>query len=89
MYFWWVVAGYPLGLAGEYIPLEGRITAAADVFDALSSKRVYKPALPLSKCLQIVDDGRGINFDPEVFDAFFARRDEIVQAQIELGKTDA
>jgi putative two-component system response regulator len=78
----WDGSGYPLGLAGEDIPLEGRITAVADVFDALSTKRAYKPAFPLNKCFSIMGEGRGTHFDPGVLDAFFARRDEIVQIQI-------
>lgn len=84
----WDGTGYPLGLRGEDIPLEGRITAVADVFDALSSKRVYKPAFPLEKCFQIMEEGRGAHFDPRAVDAFVARRAEIIQIQIELADTD-
>lgn len=84
----WNGSGYPLGLAGEDIPLEGRITAVADVFDALSSRRPYKPAFPLEKCLAIMAEGRGQHFDPAVVDAFFARRDEIVSVQIEYADVD-
>lgn len=80
----WDGSGYPLKLAGNDIPLEGRITAVADVFDALSSKRPYKPAFPLDQCLAILEEGRGRHFDPEVLDAFFARRDAIIAIQIEL-----
>ncbi|MGB0766546.1 MAG: HD-GYP domain-containing protein [Phycisphaeraceae bacterium] len=64
--------GYPNGLKGEAIPLSGRITAVADVFDALSSERPYKEAMPLDRCLQILQDGRGQHFDPKVLDAFNA-----------------
>jgi putative two-component system response regulator len=84
----WDGSGYPLGLAGEDIPLEGRITAVADVFDALSSKRPYKPAFPLDKCFTIMEEGRNKHFDPKVLDAFFARRGEIVRVQIEYADTD-
>ena len=83
----WDGSGYPLGLAGENIPLEGRITAVADVFDALSAKRVYKPAFPLPKCLGILEEGRGTQFDPAVLDAFLTRQDEIVQVQIDFADT--
>ena len=69
----WDGTGYPLGLAGEDIPLDGRITAVADVFDALSSKRPYKPAFPLAKCFGILEDNRGTHFDPAVLDAFLAQ----------------
>jgi putative two-component system response regulator len=84
----WDGTGYPLGLEGEAIPIEGRITAVADVFDALGSRRVYKPAFPLAKCLAIIVERRGTHFDPAVVDAFLACRDEIVQVQIDLADTD-
>jgi putative two-component system response regulator len=73
----WDGTGYPLGLKGEDIPIEGRITALADVFDALSSKRPYKEAFPLAKCFQIMQEGRGTHFDPQLIDIFMAS-DEIV-----------
>ncbi len=79
----WDGTGYPLALAGEDIPIEGRITAVADVFDALSSKRPYKPAFPMEKCMTIMEEGRAKHFDPKVLDAFFANRDAIVEIQIE------
>lgn len=72
----WDGTGYPKGLAGNAIPIEGRIVAVADVFDALSSARPYKKAFPLEKCLAILQEGRGKHFDPRVLDAFFARIDE-------------
>jgi len=74
---WWDGTGYPLGLAGEEIPLEGRITAVADVFDALSSKRCYKEAYSLEESLQIMRQERGTHFDPTVLDAFLSRQDEV------------
>lgn len=81
---WWDGSGYPLGLAGEDIPIEGRITAVADVFDALSSKRCYKEAFPIDRCLAILEEERGTHFDPEVVDAFFRRRKQIVDSQLRL-----
>jgi len=84
----WDGTGYPLGLAGEDIPIEGRITAVADVFDALSSKRPYKPAFPLEKCFSIMLDARGQHFDPEVLDAFLNCKDEVVRVQIEYADID-
>ncbi len=84
----WDGTGYPLRLAGEDIPIEGRITAVADVFDALSSQRPYKAAFPLKKCFEIMVQERGKHFDPTVLDAFFARRDEIVKIQIEYADID-
>jgi putative two-component system response regulator len=84
----WDGSGYPLGLAGDHIPIEGRITSVADVFDALSSKRPYKPAFPLEKCFAIMREGRGTQFDPEVLDSFFARQDDVVQVQITYADVD-
>jgi diguanylate cyclase (GGDEF)-like protein len=62
--------GYPQGLAGEAVPLEGRIAAVADVFDAITSNRVYRPALPLDEALDVMRAGRGTQFDPLVLDLF-------------------
>jgi putative two-component system response regulator len=80
----WDGTGYPLGLAGEDIPLEGRITAVADVFDALSSRRPYKPPYPVDKCFAIITEESGTHFDPRIVDAFMSQRELIVQTQIEL-----
>lgn len=71
--------GYPLGLKGEEIPLEGRIVAVADVYDALSSSRPYKKAFSQEECLEIILKDRGEHFDPQCVDAFFARISEIVE----------
>ena len=80
----WDGTGYPLGLAGEDIPLEGRITAIADVYDALSSKRPYKDPFPREKCFEILQEGRGNHFDPTILDAFFSRASEIVEVQLDF-----
>ena len=77
----WDGTGYPRGLAGNEIPIEGRIVAVADVFDALSSKRPYKEAFPLEKCLTILSDGRGKHFDPRVLDAFLKRLDDVISVR--------
>ncbi|GAB4288423.1 MAG: HD domain-containing protein [Myxococcota bacterium] len=69
--------GYPRGLKGEEIPLVGRIVALADVFDALSSARVYKPAVPWDKVLAIIREDTGKHFDPAVTNAFFDVLDEV------------
>jgi putative two-component system response regulator len=66
----WDGTGYPDGLAGTDIPLEARITAAADVLDALASVRVYKAAMPLEEARTIILEGRGSHFDPDVIEAF-------------------
>lgn len=79
----WDGSGYPHGLSGEEIPIEGRIVAVADVFDALSSSRPYKEAFPISKCIEILEQGRGKHFDPAVLDAFQRKQDEIIAVQQE------
>lgn len=66
----WNGTGYPQGLAGEAIPLESRITAVADVFDALTSRRSYKPAFEEDKALAIMCESVGTHFDPEIYEAF-------------------
>ncbi len=77
-------SGYPIGLAGEDIPIEGRITAVADVYDALSSERPYKQALPRQECFEILEQGRGKHFDPVVLDAFFRGASMIIKVQVEF-----
>ena len=72
----WNGKGYPEGLANYAIPLSARIMAVADVFDAISQKRCYRDAMPLDKCFQIIAEGSGKDFDPEVVNAFFAVREE-------------
>ncbi len=83
----WDGAGYPRGLAGPQIPIEGRITAVADVFDALTSRRPYKPAFPLETALPIMKEQRGMHFDPAVVDAFFDAIDEILTVYEECSDT--
>jgi putative two-component system response regulator len=74
----WDGNGYPDGLAGKDIPIAGRITAIADVFDALTSKRPYKEPFPVENALFIIRNESGSHFDPDVVDAFFAIQDEIL-----------
>jgi len=66
----WDGTGYPRGIAGEEIPLEARIFAIADVWDALCSDRPYRKALPAETALKYIEDNRGTHFDPKVVDAF-------------------
>ncbi|MDA7492785.1 response regulator [bacterium] len=77
----WDGSGYPKGLAGNAIPIEGRIVAVADVFDALSSARPYKEAFPIDRCLKILIDSRGKHFDPRVLDAFLRRKEEAIRVR--------
>lgn len=65
----WDGSGYPEGLAGEQIPLAARLMAVADVYDALISKRVYKPAFTHETAVELIRQGRGEHFDPDIVDA--------------------
>jgi putative two-component system response regulator len=69
-------SGYPGGLRGDEIPIEGKIAAVADVFDALTIDRVYQPALPVDEAMEILEAGRGTHFAPDVLDALYASLDE-------------
>lgn len=71
-------SGYPQGLAGKEIPLEGRITAVADVFDALLSERSYRSAMSVEEAVEVIRDERGRQFDPEIVDALLGNLDEIL-----------
>jgi putative two-component system response regulator len=68
----WDGTGYPDGLAGEAIPLSARLMAVADVYDALTNRRVYRTALGRAETVAIIAAGRGKHFDPEIVDAFLA-----------------
>ena len=85
----WDGSGYPLGLRGEDIPIEGRIVAVADVFDALSSSRPYKDAFNWDQCIEILENGRNSHFDPKILDAFLRSQDEIAKVQQEYNDPEA
>jgi putative two-component system response regulator len=72
----WDGSGYPQGLSGDDIPLSARLMAVADVYDALISRRVYKPAMPHQDAVDIIMAGRGKHFDPDIVDAFWKVREE-------------
>lgn len=76
--------GYPRGLKGDQIPLCGRIVAVADVYDALTTKRIYKPAFSHEKARTIIVDGRGRDFDPDVVDAFLSREKDFIAIKQQL-----
>lgn len=81
---WWNGQGYPNGLKGEEIPLEGRIVAIVDVFDALLSKRIYKDAFPPEKVKEILLDGRGKQFDPKLIDLFITMWNDFLETRERL-----
>lgn len=72
----WDGSGYPESLSGDAIPVSARVMAIADVYDALISRRVYKPPFPHGKAIQIMSEGRGTHFDPDMLDAFLEISDE-------------
>ena len=72
----WDGSGYPYGLRGEDIPIPARLMALADVYDALTSARVYKPALPHPQVVDIIARERGAHFDPDVVEAFLQVKDQ-------------
>ena len=85
----WNGKGYPYGLKEEEIPLEGRICSLVDFFDACTSDRVYRPAMPVEKVLDMIKEERGNSFDPKLVDVFFDVLDEIMkikeQFQTDIG----
>ena len=72
----WDGSGYPDGLVGEAIPISARLMAVADVFDAITSRRIYKGAMPTDQARDIIVAGRGSLFDPDVVSAFIARYED-------------
>lgn len=74
----WDGKGYPNQIMGKDIPIEGRIIAVADVFDALISRRPYKKPMPIEQAIAIITEERGKQFDPQVVDAFLSAEDEIL-----------
>ncbi|MBN2040602.1 MAG: response regulator [Spirochaetes bacterium] len=74
---YWNGEGYPLGLKGEEIPIEARITSVADVFDSLGSHRPYKEPWPEEECLKYIEENSGIRFDPDIVEIFLQNIDTI------------
>lgn len=80
----WDGSGYPKGLRGEEIPLHGRITALADVFDALGSDRCYKAAWPFERIIELIKQERGKHFEPRLVDLLLAHMDEFLVIRARL-----
>lgn len=84
----WDGSGYPKGLKGKQIPLVARIVAIADVFDALTSKRPYREPLTVEEAFNIIKEGKGTHFDPQVVDVFFESEQEILSIKERFSDTD-
>lgn len=80
----WDGSGYPLGLSGADIPIEGRIMAVADVIDALAARRSYKEPWPADKILNLLKEERGRHFDPELCDIAVEKFDQIMALRATL-----
>lgn len=84
----WNGEGYPKGLRAKEIPIEGRITAIVDVFDALTAKRPYRSPISLNEAFKYIAKKKGIHFDPNVVDAFFAVKEDILSIKRKLKDKD-
>ena len=83
----WNGSGYPSGLSGKSIPLTGRIMAVADVYDALTSKRIYKPPFSHTKAVEIIREGSGEHFDPSIVDVFLDIQDDFKDIALSHAET--
>ncbi len=83
----WDGTGYPLGIQGNAIPLEARIVALADVFDALTSRRCYKPAFSMEETLRIIRAGSGRHFDPKCVEALLRALPRLTQVMEAYAET--
>jgi len=72
----WDGSGYPEGLSGENISISARLMAVSDVYDALISRRVYKPSFSHEKAVAIIKEGKGSHFDPDIVDAFLEHSED-------------
>jgi putative two-component system response regulator len=84
----WDGSGYPQGLASDDIPISARLMALADVYDALISRRVYKPGIPHVKAVEIIREGRGSHFDPDICDAFLANVEHFREVAVRFADND-
>jgi putative two-component system response regulator len=85
---WWDGNGYPRGLMGEEIPLGARIAAVADVFDALTSNRVYRPGVSIDEALVVMTELRGRQFEPALFDTLVASMGEVADIRAAYPERD-
>ena len=82
----WDATGYPRGQRGEAIPMEGRLVAVIDVFDALTHDRIYRPAMSVSEAVDLMRAGRGTHFDPALLDLFLGSLDDILAIEAAPGE---
>ncbi len=85
----WDGSGYPTGASGDQIPISARLMAVADVYDALISRRPYKEGMPHDQAVEIMRQGRGSHFDPDVLDAFIALREDFRTVALTYADSDA
>ncbi len=85
----WDGSGYPTGASGDQIPISARLMAVADVYDALISRRPYKEGMPHEQAVEIMRQGRGSHFDPDVLDAFLALREDFRTVALTYADSDA
>ncbi|OGT57922.1 MAG: two-component system response regulator [Gammaproteobacteria bacterium RIFCSPHIGHO2_12_FULL_63_22] len=85
----WDGSGYPAGLAGDAIPAAGRLMALADVFDALTCRRVYKKPMTIDQATQIITEGRSTHFDPDVVDAYLACQERFAEIATRFADAEA
>ena len=81
-------SGYPHGLQGEAIPVEGRIAAIADVFDAMTTNKVYRPAIPMTEAVDIMTAERGKHFDPTLLDLFLSEKARVLGIKERFAELD-
>ena len=84
----WDGSGYPQGLVADAIPISARLMAVADVYDALISRRVYKAGMPHEQAVEIITQGRGSHFDPDICDAFLACCEQFQEIAQRFADTD-
>lgn len=85
----WDGSGYPTGESGDDIPISARLMAVADVYDALISRRIYKEGIPHEKAVEIIKEGRGSHFDPDIVDAFVELQEEFRAIAARFADSDA
>ncbi|MEJ8849847.1 two-component system response regulator [Variovorax rhizosphaerae] len=84
----WDGSGYPEGLSGNDIPIAARLMAVADAYDAHTRRGIYQDGMPHEEAVKLIDEGRGVDFDPDVVDAFLARAEDFREIAVRFADTD-